>query len=163
MKRFLLPSLIIAIFAFSGCLESLEPNEEELGPTGTIRGRITYAGTWPADSLLVDVRFVAMKYQPRNAQDILFALLTGDLVSSEGLRRNVAIDTFSVQNVPNGVYIYNGVARQYGSNQLNDWDALGIYKPNGGAFTIRGNEIFIEINVDFNNLPPFPPAKLIGE
>jgi len=163
MKRILLPSLIIAILAFSGCLESLEPNEEELGPTGTIRGRVTYTGTWPSEAELVDIRFVAMKFQPRSAQDILFALLTGELVSSEGLRRNVAVDTFSVHNVTNGVYVYNGIARQYGNNQLNDWDALGIYKPNGGTFTIRGNEIFIEINVDFNNLPPFPPAKLTGE
>lgn len=163
MKRFYLPIIAAMVFFSSGCMESLGPAEEELGPTGTIRGRVTYTGQWPPESQLQDIRFVAMKFQPRNAQDILFALLTGDLVSSEGLRRNVPVDTFTVVNVPNGTYVYNGIARQYGSNQLNDWDALGIYKPNNGTFTIRGNEIFIEINVDFGNLPPFPPTKIVGD
>jgi hypothetical protein len=163
MKRFLLPIITAILFLTSGCLESLGPNEEELGPTGTIRGRVTYTGQWPPESQLQDIRFVAMKFQPRNAQDILFALLTGELVSTEGLRRNVAVDTFSVRDVPNGTYVYNGIARQFGPNQLNDWDALGLYKPNKGVFTIRGNDIFIEINVDFNNLPPFPPTKIVGD
>ncbi len=163
MKRFFLPIITAMLFLSSGCLESLGPAEEELGPSGTIRGRVTYTGQWPPESQLQDIRFVAMKFKPRNAQDILFALLTGDLVSTEGLRRNVEVDTFSIRDVPNGTYIYNGIARQYGPNQLNDWDALGIYKPNNGTFTIRGNEIFIEINVDFNNLPPFPPTKIVGD
>lgn len=158
MKRHLFPALLILALAIGGCLESLEPEPEELNPTGTIRGRVTYTGPWPSEDRLVDLRFVAMKFVPRTEYDILAALLTGDLVSSSGLRRFVEVDTFSVQNVPNGVYVYNGIARQFGNNPAADWDALGIYEPNNGRFEIRGNEIFIEVHVDFNNLPPFPPT-----
>ncbi len=156
MKRYFLPALLTLSLMVGGCLESLEPEPEEVNPTGTIRGRVTYTGPWPSEDRLVDLRFVAMKYVPRTESDIFAALLTGDLVSSAGLRRNVEVDTFSVQNVPNGMYVYNGIARQK-SALLTDWDALGIYTPNNGRFEINGNEIFIEVHVDFNNLPPFPP------
>lgn len=153
MKRhiFFLSALL---FFLSGCLESLAPEPEDPNPTGTIYGRVTYKGDWPPASQLNDIRFVAMRFVPQRVDDIFSALLTGELVSSAGLRRNVDVDTFSIKDVPNGRYVYNGVARQFGG--LIDWDALGVLN---GVINIQGNEVFVDIQVDFDNLPPFPPEN----
>lgn len=128
---------------------------EETNPNGVITGTITYSGEWPPEDSLVDLRFVPLKSPPQTAQDI-FADIE-NLVFSEQLDFFVERDTFIVNNVPNGVYIYNTVAQQYGNNVFADWRPVGLYNMNSGIVIVNGDTTSISIQVDFDNLPPFPP------
>lgn len=147
--------LLIASFLLAGCEDGLKPPLEEPNPTGVITGSITYAGEWPPEDSLVDLRFVPLKSPPQTAQDI-FADIE-NLVFSERLDFFVEKDTFIVDEVPNGVYVYNTVAQQFGGRILQDWRPVGLYNENDGIIIVDGDTTSITIHVDFENLPPFPP------
>lgn len=147
--------LLIASFFFASCEGGLEPPIEEPNPTGVITGSITYSGKWPTEDSLVDLRFVPLKSPPQTAQDI-FADIE-NLVFSERLDFFVEKDSFTVNEVPNGVYVYNTVAQQFGNNIFGDWKPVGLYDQNDGIIIVEGDTTTITIHVDFDNLPPFPP------
>ncbi len=128
---------------------------EESNPTGTITGTITYSGEWPPEDSLIDLRFVPLKSPPQTAQDI-FADIE-NLVFSEKLDFYVERDSFIVEDVPNGVYVYNAIAQQYGERILQDWEPVGLFTENDGVIIVEGDTTSITIQVDFDNLPPFPP------
>lgn len=147
--------LVGLILLVGACDGGLAPREE--GGNGAIRGIITYtpADAWPPADSLVDLRFIALTFVPRDTLD-LFRDITS-LVFSEGLERNVARDTFFIPDVPARNYIYSGVARQF-SRSLFDWQPLAIYEDNSGVITVRPDVTTeIHIEVDFENLPLFPP------
>jgi hypothetical protein len=137
------------------CEGGLEPPIEEPNPTGVITGTITYSGDWPPEDSLVDLRFVPLKSIPQTAQDIFSDI--ENLVFSEQLNFYVEQDTFIVNDVPNGVYVYNTIAQQYGNNIFADWRPVGLYNANDGIIIVDGDTTSITIHVDFENLPPFPP------
>lgn len=147
--------LLCASLLFAGCEGGLEPPMEESNPTGTITGTITYSGEWPPEDSLVDLRFVPLKTPPQTAQDIFSDI--DNLVFSKQLYFFVERDTFIVNDVPNGVYVYNAVAQQYGNNLFADWRPVGLYIENDGIIIVNGDTTSITIHVDFDNLPPFPP------
>jgi hypothetical protein len=147
--------LFIAPFLFLSCEGGLEPPIEKPNPTGVITGTITYSGEWPTEDSLVDLRFVPLKSPPQTAQDIFSDI--ENLVFSERLNFFVERDTFSVNDVPNGVYVYNTVAQQFGNNIFGDWKPVGLYNENDGIIIVEGDTTSITIHVDFANLPPFPP------
>lgn len=128
---------------------------EEPDPTGVITGTITYSGKWPPEDSLIDLRFVPLKSSPQTAQDIFADI--DNLVFSDKLDFYVERDTFIVNDVPNGVYVYNAVAQQYGGRILQDWRPVGLYAENDGMIIVEGDTTSITIQVDFDNLPPFPP------
>lgn len=128
---------------------------EETNPTGVITGTIIYSGEWPPEDSLVDLRFVPLKSPPQTAQDIFSDI--ENLVFSEQLNFYAERDTFTVSDVQNGVYVYNTVAQQYGNNIFGDWRPVGIYEENDGIIIVDGDTTSINLFVDFNNLPPFPP------
>jgi len=125
---------------------------------GSIEGVVTYdPASWPPSEEVFDLRFVALPFVPRDSTDLLSDL--NALVISRGLQYNVASDTFRIDNVNVGTYVYNGVAQQFGSGLL-DWRPVGLYEANGGIFQVRpGETTHVEVFVDFNNLPPFPPPR----
>lgn len=145
--------IIFAPFLLAGCEGGLEPPVEETNPTGVITGIVTYSGEWPPADSLKDLRFVPLKSVPQTAQDIFSDI--NNLVFSEQLDYFVERDTFTVENVPNGRYIYNTVAQQYGTNIFEDWRPVGLYEENGGAIIVDGDTTSITVHVDFDNLPPF--------
>ncbi|NBC65919.1 MAG: hypothetical protein GVY07_09735 [Bacteroidetes bacterium] len=147
--------LFIAPLLFLSCEGGLEPPIEEPNPTGVITGSITYSGEWPAKDSLVDLRFVPLKSPPQTAQDIFSDI--ENLVFSERLNFFVEKDYFIVNDVPNGVYVYNTVAQQFGNNIFGDWKPVGLYNENDGIIIVEGDTTSITIHVDFENLPPFPP------
>lgn len=126
---------------------------EETNPTGVITGIVTYSGEWPPADSLERLVFVPLKNKPQTAQDI-FADIE-NLVFSEQLDYFVERDTFTIADVPNGTYIYNAVAQQYGTNIFADWRPVGLYEENGGIIIVNGDTTSITVHVDFNNLPPF--------
>jgi hypothetical protein len=145
MRRCLLLVLLV-----SACDGGLAPPEG--GGTGVIQGVVRYTGRWPSQDSLVDLRFVAMRFIPKDTTDFL---QLGNLVfTPTRLRDNVTTDTFVVPDAPTGNYLYSGVAQHY-STALFAWRPLGLV---AGPFTVRAGETTrVTVDVDFSNLPPFPP------
>lgn len=144
--------LLLTILA--GCDTGLEPPIEKPDPTGVILGTVTYSGEWPPDNELKQLFFVPLPFIPETVFDIFSEL--SNLRTSESLQRYEDEDEFLVDDIPNGVYIYNIIANQYGNNLL-DWRPLGVYSENDGKIIVSGDTTRITIHVDFDNLPPFPP------
>lgn len=135
------------------CEGGLEPPMDEPDPTGVITGIVTYSGEWPPADSLKDLRFVPLKSVPQKPQDIFADF--NNLVFSERLKFDVEQDTFTVSQVPNGNYVYNAVAQNFGT--FTEWRPIGLYKENDGLIIMEGDTVSITIHVDFDNLPPFPP------
>ncbi|MDX1641609.1 MAG: hypothetical protein R3220_07915 [Balneolaceae bacterium] len=146
--------LFSALVWIGGCEGGLEPPMEETNPTGVITGIVTYSGEWPSADSLKDLRFVPLKTKPQTAQDII-AEFTKNPVFSNQLDYFAEQDTFLVENVPNGTYVYNAIAQRYGNQLFSDWRPVGVYQENDGIIIVDGDSTFINIHVDFDNLPPF--------
>jgi len=136
-----------------GCDRGLEPPHDEISPVGSIAGTVNYSGEWPPPSQLQDLRFVPLKTVPQSMNDILADFQ--NLQFSNRLSYNVDSDSFLLEDVENGVYQYNAIVQQYGG--IFDWRPVGVYDENDGVITIEGETVHIHIEVDFDNLPPFPP------
>ncbi len=147
--------LLFASFLFAGCEGGLEPPMKKPNPTGVITGIVNYSGEWPAEDSLIDLRFVALETKPQTATDIVSVF--PNLPFSETLDFNVERDTFLVDSVANGVYVYNTIAQRYGEQILQDWRPVGLYEENDGIIIVDDDTVSITISVDFENLPPFPP------
>lgn len=78
-----------------------------------------------------------------------------NLTYSDRLNYHVDSDTFLVEDLENGVYQYNAVVQQFGG--IFDWRPVGVYDENDGLIIIEGETVHITIEVDFDNLPAFPP------
>lgn len=153
----LLVLVATVLVVFVGCDGGLAPREES--GFGAIRGVVTYtpADAWPPSDSLVDLRFIALTFVPRDTMDLFRDI--NSLVFSEGLERHVARDTFVIDEVPAQNYIFAGVARQF-SRSFFDWQPLAIYEENSGIIPVRPDQVTeIHIEVDFNNLPVFPPPE----
>lgn len=146
--------IFIVLLLLLSCEYGLEPPPPR-PPFGAIRGYIQYQGIWPPADSLRDLRFVAMRIVPDDVSD--FINLNNIDFTPQMLRTNVEADTFLLEQVPNGFYLYNGIAQMYGPNVFADWRPVGLYTDNNGTIDLRGDTVEIEILVDFNNLPPFPP------
>ena len=145
VRRCLLLALLIA-----ACDGGLAP--PEAGGTGIIKGIVRYTGRWPSQDSLINLRFVAMRFIPRDTTD--FLQLNNLVFTPERLADHVAADTFVVPDAPVGNYLYSGVAQHY-SRALFAWRPLGLVS---GPFTVRSGETTrVTVDVDFSNLPPFPP------
>lgn len=136
-----------------GCEGGLEPPQTEPSPEGVISGTVHYTGNWPPSSELQDLRFVPLKIVPQSPTDLLSDFQ--NLGFSDKLDFNVESDTFLVDDLQNGVYVYNVIAQQFGGSF--DWRPVGVYEENDGVIILEGDTIRITIEVDFDNLPPFPP------
>lgn len=155
-----LPSFILLLFVstavIAGCDSGLVPPEAP--DRGFISGTVSYQGPWPADSSLFDLRFVALRIIPTGEQDIISEFGQQRVVLSTGLDRPVESDSFFVAQVTTGPYVYSGVAIQQSTNAF-DWLPVGLYNENAGIFQVTpGDTTHIHINVDFDNIPPFPPV-----
>ena len=148
--------LLLVVLWPAGCDHGLEPPDAP--PLGAIRGTITYTApsAWPPSDSLVDLRFFALPFVPRDTLDLFRDINL--LVFSETLDFYATRDSFFVSDVAPRTYVYSGVAQQF-SGDLLDWRPVGLYAENGGIFLVRPGEISeLDITVDFNDLPPFPPA-----
>ena len=144
--------MLLAMPFLAGCDSGLVPPED--AGTGVIEGVITYVGEWPPEDELRDLRFIAMRFMPRDTTDF-FRL--NDMVIGDGLPRHVDEQTFRIENAPVGTYFYSGVAQKFGPDLL-DWRPVGLVEANGGVFSVgRDQRVFVQITVDFAHPPPFPP------
>ncbi len=136
--------------ALGGCDGGLAP-PVRTGP-GVIVGTVTYVGRWPSADSIVDLRFVAMPFVPRDTTD--FLRLNELALTPAKLRTNVAADTFVVPDATPATYVYAGIAQRFAPS-LFAWRPVGVV---GAPFTVRAGETTrVALRVDFASLPPFPP------
>ncbi len=136
----------------AACDHGLAPPEPEV--PGSIRGIVRYSGEWPPRSEVHDLRFVAMRFVPRDTADFLQLNL---MAISGGLDYGVDADTFVIDDVAPGLFVYSGVAWQFTPNILS-WKPVGLVEADGGLFAVESDRTTqVEVDVDFRNLPPFPP------
>lgn len=139
-----------AALLLGGCDGGLAPPVDQ-GP-GVIVAVVAYAGAWPSADSLVDLRFVAMPFTPRDTTD--FLRLNELALSPARIDVNVAADTVVVGGVTPGTYVYAGIAQRYAAS-LFAWRPVGLVD---GPFTVRAGETTrVAVAVDFARLPAFPP------
>ena len=148
MKNYLL--LIVPVFFAVACDHGLAPVDEE----GEIHANITYVGEGPDKDAFYDLRFVAMRFVPESTTDFL---RLEELEISDELETHVDQQRVVIEDVRNGMFFYSGVAWQFSPNIFQDWRVLGLYEDNGNEFTVRGDVVEIDVVVDFDDLPDFPP------
>lgn len=146
-----------ALFMLSGCEGGLAPPMEEVKPVGVIEGTVIYSGQWPPENELRELVFVPLPFVPQQVSDIITNFAS--LRFSETLQFFVEEDSFLVDEVENGLYVYNIIAQQFGGNIFTDWRPVGVFSENDGLIEVFGDTVRIHIHVDFDNLPPFPPEQ----
>jgi len=167
MKMNIISKILLGIFLILpilySCQEGLEPPPTE--DRSYIGGKITFIGgndSWPSADSVHAVRVVAFKDYP--PKDILTELLTGNAYfTMESLPFFVDTASFSIE-IPETpvVFEYIAVALQY-TNELTSQLAIGVYTLSGDKLQPspvelnKGQRITnIDIEVDFNDLPPQP-------
>ena len=146
-------ALIVAALLLSpGCDHGLEP--PEVDPPGQISGTIQYVGSWPPADSVRDLRFVAMRFVPQDTADFL---QLNRMAISERLAYGVSADTFTIDEVETGLFVYSGVAQNFDASILS-WKPIGLVVEAGGLFTIEsGTTTTVRVTVDFAKPPVFPP------
>jgi len=156
--RYLIVLLLSTILSCNGGLEPPPPVAKAY-----IGGLITYLNgknDWPPQDSVVDIRVAAFKVYP--PKDIITEITAGNAYFTSSLKKFVDSDSFNLEilNPPEEIK-YLVVAQQYGS--LFQWRAIGVWTLSGDV--TKPSSIFVEpgksylnldINVDFNNLPPQP-------
>ncbi|HRR09731.1 MAG TPA: hypothetical protein PLO56_13655 [Rhodothermales bacterium] len=147
--------LLILFAVISGCDHGFEPPER-----GKISGTIIFKGKWPPAEEVRALYFGAAPFTPCSVDDIVARFsevaLSNDLnASGTGIEEA----TFSISDVNPAVYVYSGVYLQYGPTVL-EIKPVGVFSENNGAFIVSsGQTTEIDLTVDFDQLPPFPPAS----
>ncbi len=150
-----LVSALICAAGLFGCDHGLAPPAEP--ETGVILARVQYEGgaaAWPPPDSLRDLRFVAMRFVPRDTTDLL---QLNRLVFSDRLQSNVAEQDVTVSGVETGTFLYSGVAQKFGPEPF-DWRPVGLVTDGEGIFVVSAGETTtVDVVVNFYDPPPFPP------
>ncbi len=161
-------ALFFGILFYAGCDEGIQaPATSPTGGTGIsgFSGIITYKN-WPPPDSLLNLRLVAFrKFPPGNILTEVTtdsAIIYPPLVGGSSLPFNVDT-THYFTPASAGEYKYVVVAQQYGPNVLTDWRAIGQYDldtnlavPSAIQVPVHDTLKHVDINVDFNHLPPQP-------
>ena len=167
LKRepYLIGILFIIILALSACDGGLAPPDKSIaGGKSYLSGTITYKGgttEWPPADSVYGIRVVAFKTYP--PKDIITEVISGNAyLKFESLPMFVASSTFSLEIGDPPVDLkYIVVAQQY-DTLVTSQRAIGVYTTSGdntkpSDISIEpGRNYIININVDFNSLPPQP-------
>jgi hypothetical protein len=167
MKRHKISKILIGIILtlplFYSCQEGLEPPPPE--QKSFIGGKITFIGgsdNWPPEDSVYAVRVVAFKDYP--PQDIITELISGNAYFTlESLPFFVDTATFSIEIPETPVtFQYIAVALQY-TDDIMTQRAIGVYTLTGDKTQPSQVELNtgerindLDIEVDFNDLPPQP-------
>ena len=141
----------VATLLFAACDGGLAPPVDT--EPGVLAGEITYVGTWPDQSEIQDLRFVALRFVPQDTADFL---QLNRLIASDPLTYGVDSESFVIRDVDPGVFPFSGVARRE-STDLFSWGPLGLYETNDGIIEVgAGDSVHITILVNLDVLPDFP-------
>lgn len=158
---------LVTVILF-GCDKGIAPGEPA-GPSG-FSGKIIFNGTWPSG--IKRTHLVVFKNEIKDTSDFFPPNLSfvSDSIpyGSSIFNFNSLTNNFlpALQFNP-GSYSYVAVAQSKTENislRRKDWFVVGIYCVNNdqakpAALTIHAGKITegVNINVDFNNVPPQPP------
>lgn len=147
--RWILPgTLLVAALA---CDAGIGPPDDKR--VGTIAGTISYSTPWPSEDQFREIRFVALRFVPRDTADFL---QLNRIEFSTPLRYGVSSDTFSIPDVAVGFFPYSGVARQ-ATDDVFSWGPIGLFTEDDGVFSVEEAETtFVHVVVDFAAPPDFP-------
>ncbi len=153
MRFFYFGGVLLIFGLFAGCDGGLAPPPPS--PLAHIEGSIYYTGPWPPADSVRELRFVALRFVPQNALDLL--LRFNELVFSDTLRRFVDYDTFRVTLDLRGVvadtFYYSGIAWKFGPGLL-DWRPLVVYDR---PIILRpGDRWLLVFEADFRRPASFP-------
>lgn len=155
MKAVKIALVLCLVSSFESCDHGLElPPAVKPG----FGGRITYKGKWPpADSIKILAVVAFKRFPPSN---IVGDVLSGEAVFDTTLKRNVESQDYRFLTEP-GTFEYIVVAQQYGPDIFSQWRVVGVYTDDPERIRPKSvlvtNEAFVSnvnINVDFDNLPP---------
>jgi len=167
-KKFLLLILCCSLLIISGCNKGIEPEPVSSNVIG-FSGKITFTGTWPIDVLrthLVVFKNDILSVDDFSFLNLAFASYPIPSGSKEFSYTTMANNYFNL-TLGEGTCRYIVVAQSKTallSFDRADWVIVGVYynigdKSKPGIMTLRKGYINtgIDINVDFDNLPPQPP------
>jgi len=150
---------------FNACDHGLAPDDANEDLRTGIRGLITYTGTWPADSLIFDLRLVVFQNIPADSSQIISDVVQGKAFIypenlAESLPFGVSMTPYEMTLEP-GFYEYIVIAQQYGS--ILQWRLVGQYDTSPGDSLPTGINVIensmlnnIDIRVDWDNPPVLP-------
>ncbi len=147
--------LALPLALLSACDGGIAPPETTR--VGTISGTVTYSSPWPPEDQFQEIRFVALRFVPRDTADFL---QLNRISFSDPLTYGLAADSFVVADVPVGFFPYSGIARQE-TDDIFSWGPIGLYQESDGVFNVvEGETTFVSVVVDFTSPPDFPTPAL---
>lgn len=155
----MLQRIVLLIFLgipfWAGCDHGFAPPEK-----GKITGKVVFKGKWPAAAEVSGLYFAAGPFIPCSSDQILTRfneLALSDNLTLQG--HGVSEASFAIDNVSPGLYVYSGVFLQPPSGILNI-KPIGLYTLNQGSFAVSsGKTTTINLEANFDQLPPFPPSS----
>lgn len=167
MSKFISFFLITLLCLIVSCDHGLEPPAETTRLTG-FSGQILYRGTWPPNVQLNKLIASKVYRRFRDINEIVSLVMYTDSIKiyPVGLLSSlpVNVDTTQYQfELPAGEYLYIAVVQAHDdiANPQN-WKIVGVYSDNVDrspkSLVITENHMHkdIDIEVDFDNLPPQP-------
>lgn len=167
-RLFLCSMLFLAALVGAGCNEELGPVNTPSGFAGVLRFK-----NWPPATDIKEMRLVALQELPKDSSSVIPLLLAGKAAVYPPLPGDyfqTLVDSIvyeftdkSGTNLQVINYPYVAVWYQFGPNILSDWRPAGVYTTATGTFTPAPVHVIlhhvipdINIQVDFQNLPPLP-------
>jgi hypothetical protein len=167
-RHFIVGFLSLATVFWGGCNEELGPSNEPSGFSGLISFR-----NWPPATDIKEMRLVAFEQIPSDSGTVIPLLLAGKAAVYPPLPGDyfqTLVDSIpyvftdqSGTNLQVKEYVYVAVMYQYGPNIFRDWRPAGVFSRGPGEFDPAPVRVVlhhvvpnVNIQVDFNNLPPPP-------
>lgn len=167
-RYFLGGTLFLMALLFSACDEELGPLNAPSGFAGVIHFK-----NWPPATDIKEMRLVALLEIPKDSSSVIPLLVAGKAAVYPPLPGDyfqTLVDSTvyeftdkSGTNLQVKEYPYVAVWYQYGNNILHDWRPAGVYSTGPGSFDPLPVRVVlhrvvpdINIQVDFQNLPPLP-------
>lgn len=155
---------VTALILFSACNEGLSPQEAE--SKTAITGTIVYKNgktNWPPSDSAKEVRVVCFKKYP--PEDVIQTILNGEaFFTADALPVMVDSSSYSIEFTVTPLTLpYIVAALRTGNNFMADWKVIGVYNTSGDQTkpdtiqVLKGKTYkAVNIEVDFNELPPQP-------
>ena len=149
----------------NACDHGLAPDDADETTRTGVSGIITYTGTWPADSLILDLKLVVFQNIPADSTQVISDVVLGRAYIypenvAESLPYDVSETAYEMALEP-GSYEYIVIAQQYGS--ILQWRLVGQYDTSPGDSLPTGITVVrdsmltgIDVNVDWDNPPVLP-------
>jgi len=164
--------LLAAALLFGGCGKAFDSGLGPLNDPSGFSGRVTFKN-WSAATNVIEMRLLVFKEFPSDSSAILNTLLNRQAFfyprfGEKGFNQfheDVVDYVFSDDNAPLdlGEYKYVLVAYRYELLDYSKWRPAGVYTASPGTFNPASINVLlhkitpnINIDVDFNNLPPKP-------